>query len=181
MWCLSSLTFALTNAAFFVLNWTYASVKQRVETFPSCQCVILLCDFSLSTDVPKHFLGSFSLFWYWKKFTPKVDIVLFSVSVVPRLHCLLLVVSALQWKHLICCFQCSSHFHFTPQIGGFLCLVTAVCLHAAYNETEQDSLISNELTLCNWYKQTQTTQLSYWKRKTANGSAVRLNCACKCV
>lgn len=33
------------------------------------KCVILLCDFSLSTNVPKHFLGSFPLFWYWKKVT----------------------------------------------------------------------------------------------------------------
>lgn len=47
MWKISCLTFALTSAAFFFvkLDW----------------CVILLCDFSLSSDVPKHLPLSISL------------------------------------------------------------------------------------------------------------------------
>lgn len=57
MWRIPCLTVALTNAAFVLLNWTYASVKQRVE---SCRCVILPCDFSRLCQ--KHSLPSFSYF-----------------------------------------------------------------------------------------------------------------------
>lgn len=39
----------------------------------------------------------------------------FTIPVVLKLHCLLLVVSALQWQHLISCCQTSSNFQFSPR------------------------------------------------------------------
>lgn len=108
---ISCLTLALTNAV-FLLNWTYASMKQHVETFFKllCWCVILLCDFSLSTDVPKTLQPLSIIFETGKSHTQ--SIALYSVSVVPKLHCLLLVVSARPWKNLICCCRCFSPFYF---------------------------------------------------------------------
>lgn len=114
MWKVSCLTFALTNAdLFWTTALTYASVKQHMETFQ--KVIGVLSHWALTCQNT----CLLPLFWLWKKDKPKVDIVLysqyFSVYVIPKLPCLLLVVSTLPWKHLIGCCQCYSHFHFPPR------------------------------------------------------------------
>lgn len=92
-WKISCLTLALTNAAFLLLNWTYASVKQRVETFQK----MLVCNpplwFLTEHWCAKTLSCPFSNVLILKSHTQSRYCV--SVSVVPRLHCLLLVVSTL--------------------------------------------------------------------------------------
>lgn len=51
----------------------------------------------------------------------------FTIPVVLKLHSLLLVVSALQWQHLISCCQTSSNFQFSPRWNELLHLGSTLC------------------------------------------------------
>lgn len=97
----------------FLLNYTYASVE-HVETFQIVVGAWSSCDFSTEHWCAK----TLSIILILKKATPKVDVLYSqysSVSVVLKRHCLLLAVSALPWKHLISCCQCSQSLTFPPR------------------------------------------------------------------